>query len=202
MSWNFFAIEIHIPVRVYFEGFLSNENNFRRNKFLSYFLSAVVLRAVSISSSRWSWGWAISFSSNSFRCFPLSQPGPVAAGGEGVNYPGVYRVEDKRFSFRSTWEDEKKKSKWKSQIPRCDGVCGSYFHISADILLNLFTAQRKFNFGIAMCAPAWAVGWVRRCVERERRWSDSDFEGWAYRLFYIHKINSFYIIRFYYIMAT
>lgn len=31
----------------------------------------------------------------------------------------------------------------KIQIPRCDGVCGSYFHIYADILLNLFTAQRE-----------------------------------------------------------
>lgn len=124
MSWNFFAIEIHIFVLVYFEGFLSNENNFPRNKFLSYFLSVVVLRAVSISSSRWSWGWAISFSSNSFRCFPFSQPEPgrlplLAGRRRGWTTPACIECRIKDFLFASH-EETRKEQKIEMKIPNSE----------------------------------------------------------------------------------
>lgn len=53
------------------------------------------------------------------------------------------------------------------------GVCGSYFHIYADILLNLFTAPRKFNFRNRYVSSSVECGW--RIVETKQ--SDSDFEG-------------------------
>lgn len=63
-----------------------------------------------------------------------------------------------------------RKSKWKSEFRdgRCGRVCGSYFHICADILLNLLLLKESSTFGVVAVLRARSVR--AREAERQRFW--------------------------------
>lgn len=77
---------------------------------------------------------------------------PASAGGRRFSPHRIeWRIKD--FPLDSSWRENPN-----SKMVYGVGVCRSYFHIYADILLNLLTAaQRKFNLRIALCEPGWAV---------------------------------------------
>lgn len=159
-------------------------------KFLSYFLLA---RSFGLGAD------AEPFHFHQTHSDALSPLNPFKPLLKGKEISTTHRIECRKKDFPlGSHEDGEEKSKWKLQIPRWYTACvGSYFHIYADILLNLFTAQRKFNFRnryVSSVEQCTMVLWGRcgECgdeAERQRFWRVS-------LSFVLCTQNKFNIIRF------
>lgn len=119
------------------EGLLSNENNFRYNKFLSEFPSLAV---VGLGAEPFHFH---DTHSDAFQSVQLTSRGERRLSTHGIEW---WKIKD--FLSIHMNKELRKNSNEKSKFQ--DGIWRMWDRISiqiyADILLNLFTAQRKFNF--------------------------------------------------------